>query len=118
MGIRYVQAVGPTVVKVAGNTTYLKRHYHEEVHYAYEEESEEAGFFVQGIRMEKVVQYWNDNGAVFSLFYEKQTDRKPSYVTYRFQSRNDSDKVVFATYSMQGVLVDEWHPTAYYEGEE
>ena len=106
---------GPSVVKVALNTSYLKRKYTEEIVLA-SDLPEGEGFYVLGTLMKKTVHYWDENGALITNYYKNVRDMKPSYVGYRYQNKSDSEKVRLITYDMNGECVEEWmpNPEAFY----
>ena len=107
--IRGYEYAGPTVVKVAKNSTYLKRRFTEEIDYT----TEEGGYYVKDIAMEKAAKYWNEQGAVISLFYKKASDKNPSYVVYRYEKKENPDIILFVTYDMQGNYIEAWAPNGF-----
>jgi len=104
VNIRNYEYAGPTVVKVAKNSTYLKRRFTEEIDYT----TEEMGYYVKDIAMEKAVKYYNGQGAVISLYYKEASDRNPSYVVYRYEKEDNPDIFLFVTYDMQGNYIESW----------
>ena len=64
--------IGSTILTVSENTGYLRRNFTEYVEYS----EGESGFEVRGIKMDKVVQYWtNDGYPIITLCYQGRNDR-------------------------------------------
>lgn len=95
---------GPTVIKVAKNSTYLKRKFTEEITYSTDSE----WYYADGEIMEKSVKYWDEKGAVITVCYKKAADKNPSYVIYRYENKQNPDDIIFVTYDMQGNYIESW----------
>ena len=103
------QYAGPTVVKIANNSTFLKRNYTKETHYS----TDEMWYEVSGEVMAKAVQYWGEGGSLISLYYKNKNDLRPSYVMYRYEKAENPDEIILATYDMKGTLIEYWAPNGF-----
>gem|GEM_PF-4228161 len=95
---------GPTIVKVAKNSTYLKRKFTEEITYS----DGSDWYYVDNVIMEKSVKYWDEKGAVIIVCYKNATDKNPSYVIYRYENNQNPNDIIFVTYDMQGNCIESW----------
>ena len=100
---------GPTIIKIANNSIFLKRNYTKEVHYSNDEEWYEANGQVMG----KAVLYWGNDETLVSLYYKNKNDVKPSYVAYRYAKPENPDEILFVTYDIKGKLIETWAPNGY-----
>ncbi|MBO4615828.1 MAG: hypothetical protein J5717_00610 [Lachnospiraceae bacterium] len=103
------QYAGPTIVKIANNSAFLKRNYTREIQYS----TDEIWYEANGEKMYKAVLYWGEGGALISLYYKNENDLKPTYVVYRYEKPENPDEIILATYDMKGKLIEYWAPNGY-----
>lgn len=93
--------VGPSVIKVANNSSFLKRNYQHKVTYSTDEE-----WFVLGSeRIDKEEKYYLGDCEYIAFYYINKDDAKPTYVGYRHQENGGNGSIIAATYDMSGKFV-------------
>ena len=104
---------GPSVIKLANNSAYLKRNYKKEVTLSTDEEF----FIANNERMAKEVKYSRGDNDYIALYYRNEKDSVPAYVGYVNYSGPNAERGGSATFDMRGknlsygapYLVGKWY---------